>query len=304
MHIGVISDTRLPTSAEYPGHGLGKSMLELAEGLAEFGHRVTLYAGPGSAAGVEVVIAEQERELAHLASGCDVVIDGSHEHLYQTLYPGYPVINRSGDREAAPGRNAVYVSRAQAQHFGAPQGRVIYTGIREPQPFPQVKREDWLLWMGPAGISHKRVDIALQVAGLSGWGLVIAGPGSERYENGVGPVAGQAKWELLARARAVLVTGEIEAGPRTALEAALVGTPVLGLDRGGTPEYIGDGESGWICRDAQDMTAFLPDALPPAGRCKQWVNEHRGYWRMIREYAALCTEVASGRAALADSRVG
>ncbi len=302
MHIGVISDTRLPTSAAYPGHGLGKSMLELAEGLAERGHQVTLYAGPGSQTKVELVMAEQERELAHQAFGCDVVIDGSHDHVFQTLYPGYPVINRSGDREAAPGRNAVYVSRAQAQHFGDPHGRVIYTGVRGPQFVMGLAREDFLLWLGPAEISHKRVDLALQVAELSGRRLVLAGTGTEHHVVGVGPVAGMTKWELLARAAAVLVTGEIEAGPRTALEAATVGTPVLGLDQGGTPEYIGHGESGWACRDAAEMAAFvMAGDLPAAHRCRRWVDEHRGYWRMVDEYEQLCVTVASGRVALADA---
>ncbi len=35
MKIAVLSDTRLPTSANYAGHGLGKQVLAAANGLVE-----------------------------------------------------------------------------------------------------------------------------------------------------------------------------------------------------------------------------------------------------------------------------
>lgn len=288
MRIAVISDTRLPTAAEYPGHGLGKSCLAIAEGLAGRGHTVALFAGAGSASrAVDVMTGEDETALARLAFAWapDVVIDGGHEHRYQAAYPGYPVVNRSGDREHKPGRNAVYVSRAQALWFDDPNGRVVYTGVDVSQYPVAGQPEEWLLWLGPVNIGHKGVQTAIQVAGLAGMPLLIAGTGTIRHEGFIGPVWGRAKLDLMSRARAVLVTGEIEAGPRTAIEAAACGTPAIGLAKGGTPEYIGHGLSGFLAMDAGEMAERLKaGGLPSAEECRWWVREHRSLAQMIAGY--------------------
>ena len=302
MRIVVIADHRLPAAWSYPGHGLGKSCLAIAEGLAGRGYAVTLVAAPGSAAdGCEVIAAESAEGLARraFAAGPDVVIDGSHEHFYQRFYPGYPVINRSGDREGKPGRNAVYVSRAHAEYFGDGGGEVVYTGV----PVGRVymgERSRYLLWLGPVEIPHKQVDMAIRVASRAGRPLVIAGTGWLAHEGFVGPVYGESKRRLIRQAAAVLVTGAIEAGPRTAIEAAAEGTPVIGLAAGGTPEYIGDGESGFVCSDEAAMVAAVQRlaALDPA-RVQGWVAAHRGYAQMISGYERLAVQAANQAVKLA-----
>lgn len=289
MRIAVLSDTRLPTSAAYPGHGLGKSALAIAEGLAQRGHQVTLFAGPGSeSAVVPVTTGGQEVELARAAFlwAPDVAIDCGHEHCYQRLNPGYPVLNRSADREGKPGRNAIYASRAHALVMGDPDGQVIYTGVDVDEASATDQARDYLLWLGPVDIPHKGVHTAIQVARMAGMALIIAGTGTLRHEGFIGPLYGETKKRLMRGARAVLVTGEIEAGPRVAIEAAACGTPVVGLARGGTPEYIGQGESGYACTTVEAMVARLRDELPDAERCRGWVQENRSLAQMINGYEA------------------
>jgi len=95
MRIAVMSDVRLPTSWAYPGHGLGKNMLLLAEGLAERGHTVLLLGGEKTRAQVPVCVGKSEEELARLAFEWepDVVLDGSHSKAYSRLYAGAPVVS-------------------------------------------------------------------------------------------------------------------------------------------------------------------------------------------------------------------
>ena len=48
MKFAILSDTRLPTSPDFGGHGLGQIAYAVAAGLAALGHDVTLFAAPGS----------------------------------------------------------------------------------------------------------------------------------------------------------------------------------------------------------------------------------------------------------------
>jgi len=298
MRIAVMSDTRLPTAWDYPGHGLGKSMLLLAEGLAELGHEVGLFAGPGSKSPVLAKTSDHEEWLARSVFGWapDVVLDGSHSHYYQREFPGYPVVNRSADREQRPGAWAVYPSRAHAQAMGEPHGTVIYSAVDERMFVPAaLPARTYLLWLGPVDIGHKRVDRAIQTAQLAGMPLIIAGTGQIRHEGFIGPVDGAQKVRLIQDAAAVLVTGEIEAGPLTALEAAYCGTPVIGWRQGGTPEYVGDGDSGYLVETPGEAADVLTRfERPQADAVRGWALEHRGRRRMLAEYAEVLAKAAAG----------
>ena len=82
MKIAVLSDTRLPTSANYAGHGLGKQVLAAANGLANKGHSVTLFAGAGSQfAHGPLVIEADEKAFSPFLNTFDVVLDSTHQHL-------------------------------------------------------------------------------------------------------------------------------------------------------------------------------------------------------------------------------
>ena len=74
----------------------------------------------------------------------------------------------------------------------------------------------------------------------------------------VGPVDDAQKIRLLQGAAALLTPIEWdEPFPVTLPEALLCGTPVVSFRRGGTPEGIDDGRTGFICDDMEQMAAAV-----------------------------------------------
>jgi len=188
----------------------------------------------------------------------------------------------------------VYPSEAHRRYFNDEAGVVIYSSADE-RLFtytPGTMRE-FLLWLGPVNIRHKRVDTAIRVARLANELLLIVGTGSINHEGFLGPVWGQDKVKLLCRVRAVLVLGEIEAGPITCVEAALCGTPVIGRAAGGIPEYIADGLSGYVCACETEMVEAVGrlDALPGPEEIRAWALRELGRERMLAAYEAVLRQV-------------
>lgn len=296
MKIAVFSDTRFPTSADFPGHGLGKVNLAIAEGLQARGHEVTLFAGYGSVFTGPLVMKSHETEFyANGVDGYDAIIDGGHEHQASKRFPDAPIINLSHDREHAPGANAVFPSEAHRAYHKQP-GRVIYLGI-DPDTYPLYSgpRENYVAWMAPP-LAHKGPMAAIQAAQLAGVLLKMAGePKSWPGVECIGPISGAAKVAFLQRARALLVPASIESGGLTCLESAACGTPVIAFRLSSLPEYVADGITGWLVEDIDGMAAAIEraDTLDPQ-RAHAWVAEYRGVARMIDEFEQAARDVARG----------
>jgi glycosyltransferase involved in cell wall biosynthesis len=118
----------------------------------------------------------------------------------------------------------------------------------------------------------------------------------------VGEVDGDAKRDLLARARALLfpVAWEEPFG-LVMIEAMLSGTPVLAFARGAVPEVVDDGVTGFVCRDVGEMAARLRaiDGFDRAA-CRRRALERWASARMVGAHLALYEQLqwrSDGRAA-------
>lgn len=300
MRIAVLSDTRLPTHPAFPGHGLGKHALALANGLRARGHDVTLYAGKGSAWDGTLLIGADENEYVSLLESQDrpdVILDITHHHKLND-FQWTRVINVSVDREGYPGKNAIFPTEAHRKWFRykPEQARVILHGVEIP-PMPDVKRENYYAYVS-AFFAGKQPNMAADAARLAGVELLTAGftppapPPTARY---VGALSGEDKYRFLAKAQALLYPASTESGGLVPLEAASVGTPSIVSAYGGASEQIIEGVTGYAVRDTEDMAAAIKkvDKLD-RDKIRQWVIDCRSVERMVGEYEQACIDVANG----------
>lgn len=158
----------------------------------------------------------------------------------------------------------------------ADRASVILNGIDPPagaEPEAPPAGPPVLLCSGRV-VDDKGFDVAVDaMAGLPGARLVIAGDGDARAgleararALGVDDRVTFAGWvspddmpALVARSTVVLAPSRLEGFGLTALEAALMGRPVVASDIGGHPEVVQDGVTGVLV--ACDDAAALADAV-------------------------------------------
>lgn len=78
----------------------------------------------------------------------------------------------------------------------------------------------------------------------------------------IGEVGGQAKADLIGRARAVIFPSPWDEPFGLVLtEAGAHGTPVVALRRGAAPEIVAEGVNGYLAADVQELARVLPAAM-------------------------------------------
>jgi len=173
--------------------------------------------------------------------------------VYQKYRDGYFVSISDSDR--APGLN--YVA-------------TIYNGI-DLSLYPlQPSRGDDLIFLGRIH-PDKGAHLAIEVARLSGWPLVIAGiiqdrpyfrefvePQLDNQIRYIGPVDVSGKNELFAQARALLHLNTIpERFGLVLAEANAAGVPVIAMDLGSCREVVKAGETGFLVNNVNEAVRAL-----------------------------------------------
>lgn len=219
----------------------------------------------------------------------------------------------------------VAISHNQARAETMPQLSVIHHGLRLENYQVAEGKRDYLCFIGRIA-PIKGVHTAIEVARRAGMPLKIAGEIQPVYQEYwqrlirpqvdgraieyVGEVDLAAKNALLAGARALLFPIEWEEPfGLVMIEAMACGVPVLALPCGSAPEVVADGESGWICRDAAEMTQRVLQPPLTAARCRAFVERRFNRDEMVRKYLAvyeaqLARDVAASRRSVPASRVG
>lgn len=140
-----------------------------------------------------------------------------------------------------------------------PHRTVIYNAYRaEPGPPPPRSAPVTFGYLGRLGPTKGVDRILAAAAGLprDGWRLLVAGRGDEAYEAELRERAAGLPIEFLgfvdpptlfARLHALIVPSLWqEPLPRTIFEAYAHGVPVLASDRGGSPEIVDEGATGYV----------------------------------------------------------
>jgi glycosyltransferase involved in cell wall biosynthesis len=216
--------------------------------------------------------------------------------VYEKYRDGYFVSISDSDR--APGLN--YLA-------------TVYNGIDLALYPLQESRGDDLVFLGRIH-PDKGVHLAIEVAHLSGYPLLIAGiiqdaayfrDQVQPHLNGqiqyIGAVDVAGKNELFARARAVLHLNTIpERFGLVLAEANAAGVPVIAMDLGSCREVIEDGRTGFLVSDVNEAVHAL-ERLPVIDRkaCRRRVQERFSIDTMVdgyeRVYRTIFDREAEGR---------
>lgn len=278
IRIGILGETRMPVLPYGPG-GLGRATHEIATALAKRGRDVTLYAPGGS-----VFEGDMRFHFDVNITDWDVLLDYSHDHALSRQYPGEPILNLIGDRECPyTPPNAIVESVFMQGHY--PGARIVKAGIGVSEiPYNETP-EDYLIFMG-LNIGHKQPHVAQEVARNAGKILYTVGPGFNEVDEAT-------KWKLLGGAAAILCPYTIDASPRAPLEAAACGTPTICLDGDGTRDHVVDGMTGFVCKDAAEMTERVKDLGDlKRGNIRLWVKQNHDIDVTIVELEKLLFDVA------------
>jgi glycosyltransferase involved in cell wall biosynthesis len=296
MHIALYFWGKLPVDTY---GGTQRVVVNLARGLAELGHQVTLLAAPGSKVPEARVIPVETRlsraptfEIEPwLPHGLDILV--SFVQLRRS--PETPWIwqlsgNRRRGQHSPP--NTLHVSADHARRHGSVA--FAYNGIDPRDYVFRSAKADYDLFLGRL---HRAKGYQWAIAGArrARLRLLIAGgwrPTLSRHIRFVGRVGGASKATLLAGARCLWMPALWdEPFGLTLVEALVSGTPILGTRRGALPEIVRP-EVGALGDTLDDLVRLRPtlDRIRPEV-CREWVERwftHRvmaeEYVRMIRHY--------------------
>lgn len=276
MKIAVLSDTRLPTLPD-GGHGLGMSAHDIATGLIDRGHEVTLYCGVGSAfdGGAMVEHDDEIMRAQAMPHIYDAYLDTSHYHQLSKIAPRLPVVNRICDNECKWAPPNVVVNSPYMQ--GVYGGRLVNTGIKV-DDFKFHPTGKYPVFMSHKVI-HKGWPLVREI-----FGIVVA--------NGE---VGNEKNRTLGNASVLIHPSTLDAAPRLPLEAAACGVPTICLSGNGAEYHVEDGKTGFVVDEFSEIQDRIKDVgnLSRLG-IREWVRANHGYNQMISGYENLLVMAAAG----------
>ncbi len=307
MRVLLIMDPYIAVPPTHYG-GIERVIADLADGLVERGHHVTLWAAPGSGTRARLEPFGREGEWTRwsnvrntLALTARLIRDdgrfdivhnfGRLAYLSLAFHWDVPkvqtymrTINPDNMRKAARlGARRLHFTAVSAaiRDTGAPGGgdwsviyncadpaRYTFRGDTDPRSAPLVFLGRLDRCKGP----HTAIDVARRLNRR----LIIAGNISPVAEERafferevapkidgslvtyVGPVDDAQKDALLGGAAAMLMPIEWEEPfPVVLPESLLCGTPVIAFRRGGVPEGIDEGRTGFVCDTLDEMCAAV-----------------------------------------------
>jgi len=165
-------------------------------------------------------------------------------------------------------------------------------------------KENFALFLGRCS-PEKGMDVAIDAARAAGRHLMLAAKCNEPAEKAyfdehvrprlgpdvtwLGEVGGQAKLDLLRRARCLLFPIQWdEPFGMVMIEALACGTPVVALSRGSVPEVVEHGVTGLITEDAAALPRLITDVetISPAA-CRRAAAQRFDIARMAAGYEEL-----------------
>jgi glycosyltransferase involved in cell wall biosynthesis len=309
LRILIYHPVRLPVS-HYGG--TERVLLWLAKTLAKFGHRVAVFAAPGSSLPDPIECIVDPNELAQRINNFDLI------HSFTKLPPeweekteGRLVFTIHGNGQAGERfhRNTVFLSRNHAKRHGA--SVFVYNGIDPDELiFRDSPRADRFLFLSKTSLRTKNLKGAMALAERYHQNLWIAGgerPFSARVKTAWKQATG-ADWRWVGsidqkQKAGFLVEGKALVFPLlwnepfglVMVEALASGTPVLANPHGSVPEVLAFAPECVLHSEEEWKNALTGGLeLPSPKRCREWALSAFHQEVMTRKYLELYERVASG----------
>jgi glycosyltransferase involved in cell wall biosynthesis len=304
---------------------------ESAAGLAARGHKVTLLALSGSKAppGVRLLdwpIHHEDIEAfaAHAGQikGDTLIVDHAWKKPSYVEKRKRPWLRVAGVAHFMPVNPfwpagvsepcVVGVSKAHADGMRKAFGvgtRYILNGVDTAFYAPTgAERNERYVFLGHVA-RHKGVHIAARIAYRAGVGLDVIGPCvPAAYRQDVEAEGGDVRFlgemsrkdvvQVLSSRKALLHPVLCDEAFGLALvEAQACGLPVIAFGRGGIPEVVKDGETGFLPKTEEEMERLVKDdavSRIDRARCRTWASQF-SIERMVDGYEALCLDLFCGR---------
>ena len=230
-----------------------------------------------------------------------LTIHHPHEPELTELYSRYPDVEY------------VAIGAWQKQREPMPRVSVVHHGIDLDHYRFRAEKDDYFAFLGRMA-PCKAPHLAIEAARRAGVRLKLAGEIQPTYRDYwdqqvaphldgsrieyIGEADPEVKNELLSRARALVFPIQWEEPfGLVMVEAMACGTPVIAFAGGAVEEIVAQAETGWICRDLDEMAARLKDVRIGAATCRQHVERLFSVSRMADEYLKLYTRLLEeGRA--------
>lgn len=190
----------------------------------------------------------------------------------------------------------------------------VYNGI-ETKYYPfinQAQEPPYLAFLGRFS-PEKGPQNAITIAKQTGWCLKMAGKvdigDSQFFEQEIAPhIDGQQieylgeinhvkKAELLGNAAITLFPiNWHEPFGLVMIESMATGTPVIAINLGSVQEVVIHGETGFMCRDYEEMASMIPEALKLNRQaCREHVEKKFSVSRMVNNYEAVYEQIINSR---------
>ncbi len=283
MRVALIAPTAIPIPVRGYG-GIEREVEWLAEALVQLGHDITIFGNVDRRQLDDVdwrgiPVASEESIFRHLEdiATYDVVHDWTHtKPLRLARLSKYVSTTMWTDKRSG---HDVYPSRAVADAFADPRGRVVYLGLPTQDVVEPSNLADGGSYLSFGRIApYKGQDLAVKVAQAAGVPLIVAGHTgafadayfaltiSKKCRDAgfgyLGDVPGDQVEQVLGSSRGLLHLHRwIESFSLVVAHALCLGVPVLTTDIGAPRELLAE-TGGGIAIKVPEETAIWPRPLP------------------------------------------
>ncbi|MCA9388273.1 glycosyltransferase family 4 protein [Candidatus Berkelbacteria bacterium] len=166
--------------------------------------------------------------------------------------------------------------------------------------------EEFVLFVGAMG-EHKAPHLAIEAAKRAGVPIVLAGDKKREpyFSEQISPlidnqtviyrgeVSGKEKADLFGKAKAILMTSQIqETFGLVMIEALASGTPVVSLRIGASDEVIVNGKTGYVVDDVNQMAdSILKLEKIDRRYCREYAEKHFSFQRLTDNYLDLLKKI-------------